>query len=326
MKRILLTSIGSLLLFSFAIFAESASDFRCRHEITGFVHGPERASNSNDLPEFEILSPASRLPSDFHWHIRLSEWDGSLLKEEHTISIGPTMIGSINSAVLNDTLRFDIDVALTLQRQGIYKMTFQGLLQRFPHIQRVPARMPFDFSLSSNIFGRLFHTKTGLRAKSLNPHFFKVLQEKTARKIRRAIIDSFFQTPAYKVRDSLGFSKIKSIYLKLANGYAPFISDASLSFDSHHDSRIDPDEIRIFIQPHPSGTLEILPSFFVSFLNKNKVVEILPSGHIQAVPISLVDLGDYDQIEAPYLEWNDETKIYGVSGRQELKSPFFSEQ
>lgn len=121
-------------------------------------------------------------------------------------------MGKYSYLVRGKTLRFDLEINKAYRRMGMYSYLMAQVLSENPGVNRIPSQLGHDNirSFLKATFGtpaayKKFFEKPEFRSGEPNPA--------QVRELRKKVIDGLLATPAFKVRNELGFSNVRSIYL-----------------------------------------------------------------------------------------------------------------
>ncbi len=142
--------------------------------------------------------------------------------------------------VINETLRFDINIDSSFQGRKIYHYLMAYVLARHPNVKKIPARFGFrHYSENYFIFvENIFETERQMLTQTLGSNF-RSSSNIAKKELRQKILNAYYSTPAGKVRESLGFAKLTRIVFNLA--------EQMLSFNVEKGERPDPSHVEVAV-------------------------------------------------------------------------------
>ena len=137
-------------------------------------------------------------------------------------SSGP--VAGVDLYLVQDTLRFDIEVYRPFRGKGIYSEAFRRALTLSPGVRYLPAQLPIAESENARAFIRQsFGQLPNFQMLALE--FFNEWGTREVSERRLEWIQSFMQIPAAKVRARQGFGKLTKLVLDPIHGCIDFLME-----------------------------------------------------------------------------------------------------
>ena len=200
-------------------------------------------------PEVDFFSTIRGLPKD-----RKANFKSHYLWSKYFL-----LIGDIEINVLNETLRFDITVNRPYRGRGLYQKLLAHTLRIFPEVTSIPAEMPFSDSDNATIFLQKLYRTDDLKAAELNMSLdfdkektVKTLDREQIMDWRERMIEAYYQMPAAKARERVGFGRLNKLTLAVDVG--------CIEFDAVKGPRSDSKHVDIFVSMGDKNLVELTSS------------------------------------------------------------------